>query len=330
MGFLRGLIAGVFLFIFGGGESEEGRWLRILVLVAALTIGLALIAGLSAFFLTLQGEEQTMVPDVREMDLVDAIIDLQQKNLVPQLQARYSSDPGMKGKIIDQRPAAGSLVKAGKRIAITVSQGAIVDKVENFVGRDIEEVRTHLQTLFATYKPLLRIREPVTYVFNREPAGTILEQKPEPETNLGGLTDLFLIVSRGPETPTVKLESYIGSDFRQALARLAKGNVPFVFQVVEPASGQTRGFVVAQNPAPGAVVGPDTRVELHIAAPAKSARNQVFGLFQCSLPSYPVWVDMKFEALSALGLRQTVFTMKHPGGPVAIPYSEEPNTTLIL
>jgi hypothetical protein len=39
---------------------------------------------------------------------------------------------------------------------------------------------------------------------------------------------------------------------------------------------------------------------------------------------------MKFEALSALGLRQTVFTMKHPGGPVAIPYSEEPNTTLIL
>jgi beta-lactam-binding protein with PASTA domain len=202
--------------------------------------------------------------------------------------------------------------------------------VENFVGQDIEEVRTRLQTLFATYKPLLRIKEPVTYVFNREPAGTILEQKPEPGTNLSGLTDLVLIVSRGPETPTVKLESYIGSDFRQALARLAKGNVPFVFQVAEPAAGQTREFVVAQNPAPRTEVGPDTRVELQIAAPAKTSANRVFGLFQCSLPSYPVWVDMKFETLSALGERRTVFTMKHPGGPVSIPYSEEPNTTLIL
>jgi beta-lactam-binding protein with PASTA domain len=325
-----GAVQGFFRFIFGGGESEESRWLRIFVLVGVLTVGLAIIAGLSAFFLTLQGEEQTMVPNIREMDIVDAIIDLQQKNLIPQLQVRYSSDPSMKGKVIDQRPAAGSLVKAGKRVAITVSQGAIVDKVENFVGRDIEEVRTHLQTLFATYKPLLRIREPVTYVFNKEPAGTILEQKPEPETNLTGLTDLVLIVSRGPQIPAVKLESYIGSDFRQAVTRLAKSNVPFVFELVEPAAGQTRELVVAQNPAPGTAVEPQTRIELQIAAPAKASANRVFGLFRCSLPAYPVWVDMKFEALSALGERRTIFTMKHPGGPVSIPYSEEPNTTLIL
>jgi beta-lactam-binding protein with PASTA domain len=320
----------VFTFIFGSSESEESRWLRILVLVGVLTIGLAALAGISAFFLTLQGEEQRMVPDVCDRELIEALIDLQEKNLVPHTQMRYSSDPSSKGKVIDQRPAAGSLVKAGKRVTITVSQGAVVDKVEKFVGRNIEEVRTHLQTLFATYKPLLRIQEPVTYVFNRAPAGTILEQKPEPDTDLSGLTDLVLIVSRGPEIPAVKLASYVALDFQQAVTVLAKSNIPFVFSVVEPTGGQTRGFVIAQNPAPGTDVGPETRIELQIAAPAKTSEKRLFGLFQCSLPSYPVWVNMKFEALSALGERRTIFTMKHPGGSISIPYYEEPNTTLIL
>ncbi|MDR1317126.1 MAG: PASTA domain-containing protein [Spirochaetales bacterium] len=323
-------VKGFFRFIFGGDESEESRWLRILVLVGVLTIGLAVIAGFSAFFLTLQGEEQTMVPEIRGTDLVDALIDLQEKGLIPHTQVRYSSDPALKGKIIDQRPAPGSLVKAGKRVTITVSQGAIVDKVENFVGQDIEEVRTRLLTLFATYKPLLRIQEPVSYVFNQAPVGTILEQKPEPDTDLAGLTDLVLIVSRGPQTPRVKLASYLGITFRQAIPLLAKNNVPFVFSVVDAAAGQTPEFIIGQTPAPGTDVGPDTRLELKIARPAKTQDRQLFGIFQCALPTYPVWVDMQLDAQTPTGERRTLFTMKHPGGAVAVPYYEEPNTTLIL
>jgi beta-lactam-binding protein with PASTA domain len=321
----------VFLFIFGNSESEESRWLRILILAAALTIGLLVVAGLSAFFLTLQGEEQTMIPEVHGRELVEALIDLQEKGLFPHIQVRYSSDPSLKGKVIDQKPPAGSLVKAGKRVTLVVSQGAVVDTTPDFVGQDIDEVRIHLQTLFATYKPLLRIQEPVTYIFNAAPAGTILEQQPKAGTDLNGLTDLVLIVSRGPQTPTVKLANYVGINFRQAVTGLAQNNVPFVFTVVQPAAGQTREFVVRQKPPSGTDVGPDTRVELEIAEPpAKTSAGLVFGLLQCSLPVYPVWVDMKFEIQTLTGERQTVFTMQHPGGPVAIPYYAEPNSTLIL
>ena len=325
------LCRGIFAFLFGTSENEESRWLRILFLVAALTVGLLLVAGLSAFFLTIQGEEQTMVPELRRRELVEALVDLQEKGLFSHIQVRYSSDPALKGKVVDQRPAAGSLVKAGKRVTLVVSQGSIVDTVENFVGQNVDEVRTHLQTLFATYKPLLRIQEPVTYIFDNAPPGTILEQQPPAGTDLTGLTDLVLIVSRGPETPTVKLASYIGINFQQAVTLLAKKNVPFVFRVVEAAPGQTREFVVSQTPAPGTDVGPDTRVELAIASPpAKTSKGLVFGMFQCSLPVYPVWVEMKFEVQALTGERRTVFTMMHPGGQVTIPYYEEPNTALIL
>ncbi len=317
-------------YIPGGADTEEGRWIRILVLAGVVTVAVLFLTGFSAFFLALRGAEQTMVPDVRNEDLVDALIRLQEKELYPKLQVRYSSDPSLKGKVIDQRPSPGTLVKAGKRVNVVVSKGAIVDQVENFVGKGLDEVRVHLQTLFTTYKPLLKIKEPVTFVFDAASPGTILEQKPAAGTELSGLTDLVLVVSRGPETQKLKLPSYTGIDFPQAVGLLAKDNIPFVFSVVEPRQGSSRGYVVEQNPPPGTEAEPDTRLELKIAAPAPKSGDLIFGLFEYSLPVYPVAVDMKFEALSASGERRTLFTMKHPGGPVAIPYYQAENTTLVL
>lgn len=317
-------------FMPGNSHTEEGRQLRLLVLTGMLTVAVLFFSGFSAFFLALRGAEQTMVPNVQGEELVDALIRLQEKELFPLVQVRYSSDPGLKGKVLDQRPSPGTQVKAGKRVNIVVSKGSVVDQVENFVGRNLDEVRVYLQTLFTAYKPLLKIQEPVTYVFDPLPSGTILEQKPAPGTELSDLTDLVLVVSRGPELEKIVLPSFVGIDFQQAVELLARSNIPFVFSVAEPQRGQTRGFVVAQEPPAGAEVEPGTRLGLTMAAPAPRSGSLVFGLFEYSLPSYPVAVDLKFEVVSPAGERRTLFTMKHPGGPLAIPYYQEVNSTLVL
>lgn len=314
----------------GNTDSQETRWFKIFILSGFGIILLMLLTGMSAFFLSLQGTEQTMIPEVRNIEIVDALIQLQEKELYPRVQVRFSSDPNLKGKVIDQRPSPGTLVKAGKRITLVVSKGAIVDRVENFIGKNLDDVRVHLQTLFTSYKPLLKIKEPVTYVFNPAAPGTILEQKPEPETELSGLTDLVLIVSRGPETIKKKLASYMGIEFTQAVPLLARDNMPFVFSLLEPKPGQSRGFIVEQEPPPGTEIEPGTRVELKINQPAKTQGNLVFGLFEYSLPIYPVTVDMKFESVAPSGERKTLFTTQHPGGPISIPYYQEENTTLLL
>ena len=314
----------------GNTDSQETRMFKILILCGLGIILLMFLTGMSAFFLSIQGAEQTMIPEVRNVELADALIQLQEKELYPRLQVRFSSDPNLKGKVIDQRPSPGTLVKAGKRITLVVSKGAIVDRVENFAGKNIDDVRVHLQTLFTSYKPLLKIKEPVTYVYNPAPPGTILEQKPEPETELSGLTDLVLIVSRGPETIKQKLASYMGIDFIQAVTLLAKDNIPFVFSLAESDTGQGRGFIVEQEPPPGTEIDPGTRVELKISQPAKTQGDLVFGLFEYSLPIYPVTVDMRFESVAPSGERKTLFTTQHPGGPISIPYYQEENTTLVL
>ena len=314
----------------GRSDSPEGRSFNILIFSGLGLVILMMVVGFFAFSFAIQGTEQTMIPDVRNADVVDALIQLQEKELYPRIQVRFSSDPNLKGKVIDQRPSPGTLVKAGKRVTLVVSKGAVVDKVENYVGKSLEEVRMHLQTMFAAYKPLLKIKEPVTYAFSAAAPGTIIQQKPEAGTELTGLTDLVLVVSRGQEAKKVKLPKFVGQDFQQALATLVEASTPFVFSVTDETKGQQRGRVVEQSPEAGKDVDSDTRVELKIAEPLKMRDKLIFGLFEFSLPTYPVAVDLKFESLSPTGERKTLFTMKHPGGPVAVPYYQEENTVLIL
>ncbi|GAB4363848.1 MAG: PASTA domain-containing protein [Spirochaetales bacterium] len=311
-------------------DTSEERWLKIVILSSIGILILVTVSGFLAFSLVLQGAEQTVVPDVRGKELTDALLVLQDRELYPRVQLRFSSDPSLKGKVVDQRPSAGTVVRAGKRITLTVSKGSVVDKVEDFRGKKLEEVRAHLQSLFASQKPLLRIKEPVTYVFHPSPAGTILEQKPEPGTDLTGLTDLVLVVSRGPEVEKKKAPNLIGRPYQEAMDLLVKEQIPFVFQIQPKTDGKRAGRIVEQTPKAGEEIEPGTSIEVTMTEPSTPQEGFQFGLFDYTLPSYPVVVDLKVEAVSPGGERTLLFSMQHPGGRIAFPYLQPENTTLVL
>lgn len=309
-------------------ESAESKRLRIFIFAGIGFIALMIAAGLFAFFFNLRGAEQTMVPDVEGMEVLDALLAVQEKELTSHIQVRFSSDPGLKGKVVEQKPAFGTLVKAGRTVTLVVSKGAIVDNVENFIGRDLNEVRIHLQTLFTTYKPLLRIKEPVTYVFDDSEPGTILQQKPEAGTELVGLTDLELVVSRGKEEEKMVLPLYVGIPFDQAIDVLAENNIPFVFSLSEE-EGEA-GTIIDQKPAAGEEVPMGSIVRLDFVKPEEIEGRTVFGMFQYELPDYAIPVELRLEAVYTTGERSVVFEMKHPGGSISLPYVEEENTVLSL
>jgi len=315
--------------IRGRGNRPENRLVRIVIWSIVGAMILMVLAGGITFLLSLRGAEKTMVPDVRNLALSEALIDLQDKDLYPRLQLRYFSDPGLKGKVVEQSPAAGTLVRAGRRISLTVSQGAVVDKVGDYVGRTLEDVRSELRTLFTTFDAVLKIGD-VSYVFDQADPGTILEQSPQPGTEISGVTDLKLVVSRGPDVKRVKLPSYRGMGWQEAMDTLARRNVPFTFSLVAPEGSQGDGVVVSQSPAPGEEVPEGTRVNLKMTPPSDIPDGSVFGIFERVLPNYPVAVDITLEIVDQEGNRTTVFKMKHPGGDIGVPYVAPANATLIL
>lgn len=300
-------------------ESFDKEHYRIMAYGFGAVIVLMAVAGLSAFFLSLRGAEQTMVPDLRSMELSKALVTLQAKELYPRVSLRFTDDPLERGKIVDQSPVPGAIVKAGRRISITVSQGAVADKVENLVGQDLNEAKIHLQTLFAGARPLLSIKDPPVYVFDKAPAGIILEQKPLPETEIAGPTQLELVVSRGPEKPQIKVPDLMGLSVDEVLLQVEKSNLVASFSMRAAGRSERKGAVVSQTPTAGSMIQPNARITVTLTAPAVKDKK-VAGIFSRDLPEYPYPLKVSLESIGPSGTRSPVITVNHPGGPFSAPY----------
>jgi beta-lactam-binding protein with PASTA domain len=315
----------------GGDETpgEKDFFRKSMLIILALLL-LLFLSFLLSFFVAVRGAEKTLVPDVKGDLLIDALIDLQEKELYPRIQVRFSEDPMEKDHIISQDPQPGSVVRAGRRVKLIVSKGAVVDTVGNYVGKDMRDVKTQLQTLFASYKPLLIIKEPVSYIFDESPAGTILEQKPKAGTMITGLTEIQMVVSRGPIAESYKLDEYVGLKWEDALTRIVRSNQPFKFVLGDDTSENNASFVTEQSPSAGGTILAGTQIILTINSPARLGKEERFGVFEVALPEYPISVDLIVEKILTGGKKETILEMKHPGGSLSFPYRDNVGSTYVL
>jgi beta-lactam-binding protein with PASTA domain len=291
------------------------------------------VVAASMFFLTVHGAEQTMVPEIRGKGLVEALLELQQKELYPRIELRYSGSVADKGLIIEQDPRAGSIVKAGRRIRLVISQGAAISTLENYVGRGISDVRIELQTLFASNpQPLISLKDPILYQYSSSPAGTILEQNPAPGANIFSPIELELIVSRGEENNFVEMPDFIGLSAAQAVEKAGNSGIRFNFSTRLGQGRRNAETVIAQSPETGTKIASDTTAEIVVASPARIdlGENEVFNLFKYTLPENPYPLPAALEVILPDGERKILVSLKHAGGDFTFPYRLPSGSVLIL
>lgn len=313
----------------GDHETPENRYFKAMVYSVVALILFTLIAGVVTFMFSLEGEAQTTVPDMTGQELPMALIDLQERDLYPRVQLRTTDDPSLRGYVIDQDPPPGALVRGGRRVDVIVSRGAIVDELDDYVGWDLEEVRFDLRAITGAGVPLIEI-DTVQRVFDEAEPGTVLEQSPEAGTEITGPVGLNLVVSRGPELESITLPDYVDSHYLEVIEELSELELPFRFEAVPPGPGAEGGLISAQSPSPGEQVQPGTLITLTLNEPDDLDDDEIFGILQRSLPEYPVPIDLMLEVITPDGETETIVSMKHPGGPVAIPYVVEDGSTLVL
>ena len=313
-------------------DSPELRSLKLYVFLFIGIIGLMFVIGGITFGIAVRGQPETLVPNLQGRDILDALVDLQNKELYADVQIQYSSELE-KGTIMSQKPAPGTLVKAGKRVVLRVSRGPIIDKVENYVGMSLDEVKSHLQTLFASHAPNIVIKTPVLYQYKPGvPSGRVLAQSPAPNTKITGVTSLELVVSQEPgAASTVTVGDYVGKSFQEAIQEMAQDNIPFSFAVKASSKGAEPGSVIAQNPRQGTQAEYGQVVQLTMTAPAASSvgKDNVFGLFKYALPPEAIAVTIRLLTVSDSEPKE-IFSMKHPGGPLSVPYIVPEGSDLVL
>lgn len=311
-------------------DDAETRHFKSIVFLSVGILALMIVVAVVAFFLTIDSAEQTMVPNLQGKDLANAMIDLQDRGLYARVQLRYSANPSDKGTVLGQDPSAGTLVKAGRQVILRVSRGAIIDRVENYIGWKLSDLELHLQTLSTTYGPLIQLQTPVTSIYDNAAAGTVIQQKPAPGTALTGLTNLSVVVSLGPQSQSFKVPKVTNMSFQEAMSTLAKANIPFVFTDRTARGSEKAGVVISQSPDSGSNVPNGTLITLVMTDPTKVPNGSVFGLLQKNLPDYPVAVDLKVEADAPDGTKATLLEMKSSGGLLTVPYVVKDGTNIVV
>ncbi|MGP1587120.1 MAG: PASTA domain-containing protein [Treponemataceae bacterium] len=311
-------------------ESLQNNGKSLLV----LTIGVIILMGIftvGIFLLTVKGSEEVMVPDVVGKELTEALLDMQIKELYPKLQLRYSSSPEDKGLVLEQSPTAGAIVKAGRRIELVVSRGSLIDKVEDYTGQKLDDLRLHLQALFASSDTeQITLDEKIVYEYDSSEAGTILAQDPAPDTPITNPIKLKVIVSKGPEHEKAKVPNLIGLTVNEVLTQMARSKLIYEFSSRPAEPGEIPGTIITQGISENTYVSTYTRVPAVFVYPAKQEFNKVYGIFTENLPVYPYALQVKLDALTPDGERFNVVTMMHLGGMITIPYVLPPKTELIL
>ncbi len=306
----------------------ERHWKVFFGVTAVAVIFMFLICWI-VFFVTVRRPEQVMVPNIVGKELASALLEMQAKELYPKIQLRYTDSPDDAGKILAQNPAAGAIVKAGRRITLTVSRGVILDHVENYVGQNFDEVKINLETMFTgSARPLIVLEEP-SFKADESPSGTILAQNPPEGTVISEPVSVKLIVSRGPAYESTRIPSIVGMNVSQVLSVMSTSKVIFDFTARPAANGETGGTVVSQESSGAEFVQNYTRTGAVLALPKKSADGNVTGVFTANLNAYPYPVDMRLE-YSLNGARMPVVSFRHTGQTVTVPYFVPKGSELIL
>jgi beta-lactam-binding protein with PASTA domain len=310
----------------GSGENNF-RTFSLLILGLVVFVG---VVAVGVFFIAVQGSEEIMVPDVRGKELTKALLELQVKELYPRIQLRYSQSAEDKGTILEQDPPAGSIVKAGRRIRLVVSDGVLLNTLEDYVGRDVEEVRMELRTLFAAAgQPLLSLKEPFLYEYSPEPPGTILQQAPQAGTGISSPMELELVVSRGDEETLITVPNLVGLSIADALKQISGAGINFTFSIGQAWGTERPGTVAAQDPAGRALVSVNTPVLIEVVPP-EPREGLVFGLFRYTLEQNPYPLEVRLEAIFPTGETVPLITANYPGGEFTFPYELPPGSVLVL
>jgi beta-lactam-binding protein with PASTA domain len=312
-------------------EGKEKNSLKLFIVMAAALLVLVGIIATSIFFVAVRGGEQTLVPELRGKELAEALLELQVKELYPRIQLRYSQSAKDKGQILEQDPGAGTIVKAGRRIRLVVSQGVIVNRIENYIGRNVEDVRIDLQALAtASGSQFLSLKEPLMYDFSDETPGTIIRQKPEAGTDISGPTRLEFVISRGQEDSLVTVPQFVGFPISSVLEQIGRTGIAFEFILRDIREGEKGETVVSQNPSAGVSVTSNDILRLTVNSPARLGEGEVFGLFEYTMPKNPYPLPVRLEALLPSGERIRIIAADYPGGKFTAPYRLPLDSVLTL
>lgn len=227
--------------------------------IGAIFLLSALIYGLVGY-----SSGDIAVPDVKGKPLVEAEAILKDNNLDFTLKEEFDAKVPT-GTVIKQSPGAGSHVKAGRKIQLTVSKGAEPGVVPDLKGKNLAEATEMLHAAkLAVGKVTVQYKEGAAQ-------GAVLSQDIEAGKKVaaGTKVDLVVNISKG-QSVVPDLKGLTLSDARERLSSMGL----MVGSVTTKEDSAPKGTVIGAEPEFGKVLSEGSVVTLIVSGGKKEEKKQ--------------------------------------------------------
>lgn len=208
------------------------------------------------------GTEKVTVPNVVGKTELQALVDLGQARLEPDIR-REPSDDQPEGTVFKQDPAADESASVGSPVTLWVSTGPAGLQVDlpNVVGETQERA---MELLGRELKLTVKLLEESS----DRPAGQVVRQFPPAGQRVAEGSTVTIYVSDGSLQPEVAVPDVIG--MFKGPAGLKLGDAGFIVRPVEqPAEGYGPGKVIEQEPPGGTMLTRGGTVTIVVAVPVQ-------------------------------------------------------------
>lgn len=191
-------------------ENNEKLKFRNLILYGIFLSVIFLFFLWLSFFLVIRSTKEYQLDNFHEMDLMKALILLQNKNLkvriVKKVSTKYS-----KYTIMEQKPSSGTMVKKNRVITLTVSSGNLIFKIPKLIGKKPLQAKKQLLKIYKKKESTPSVI--IVKEYSKFPKGKIFKQRPSANKKVDVNEGIFLFVSKGREKKELTIPNYINSDF---------------------------------------------------------------------------------------------------------------------
>src|SRR5215218_10107992 len=224
-------------------------------LLGVLLLAGALVAGYYVWNVIqdeISGAKPVSVPFVEGQKLPQARKNIQDAGLKP-VPIQRPHETVLLGIVFDQNPDAGERVPKGNAVRIFVSSGKPRVDVPHVLGaREADAL--------VTIRAAGLVPDPHD-IFSDQPTGTVIAQDPKGGTSVVRGSTVRVNISKGQQN--IGIPSVVGLSYARAADELRQSGFTAVRQDVE--ASEPKGTVVDQDPAPGALHPPGTRVTLSVS-----------------------------------------------------------------
>ncbi len=267
---------------------------------------IAVMLGVAYYVFTqaVQGGELVSVPDITGKSITEASNIITQAGLELGVQRQVINEQVPEYHVIVQRPTANKVVRQGRKVNLTVSQGRREVKAPSVVGVLLDKAFSEIENARFTHGSVARIHDAA-------PRDTVLAQDPASAQGISMGAEIHLLVSDGPQQEIMMMPDLLGTSLAEVKMLLASMEVQVVPYVVDR-PGESYEVVLKQHPEPGTTLTPDQEVSFDVrlrpTSELPNARRKVS--IRYIVPATNEFTtEVRIDTIDEAGIRKSIYPL---------------------